>query len=192
VGQVDLFQRFPVVVSRSRRYFQRLLTWVVGAWILSLCLGTYPRFKETPVFAGTSAEGTPGCRDLLKIATWSEAHFGGKKTSALKSQEFAERAAKLFVEKLDPYRVLFAKPLVDRYQASAAKAWPEAIEKGHCDFFTGWVKNTFPKRNKSFSPAWRDCPWTLCPGKHLPSPSRQRYPLEINPSPKMRCNSKTG
>lgn len=84
------------------------------------------------------------------MGAWSQLHYGGTHSVDFHSKEFAAHAVRLFLEKADPYRLLFTQEQAEEFYGDAAKNWPVLLEKGNCGFFEAWLNSHFSMARARF------------------------------------------
>jgi len=88
-----------------------------------------------PVTGGVSLT----CPQVYQVATWSAERYGGGKKKELVSPAFSDSVADKFLERVDPYKLMFTQTEVDAFKARARAGWQAVSGEGRCDFFEKWI-----------------------------------------------------
>ncbi len=120
---------------KRRSFVVGLLTAPLVFWVVTV------NQKPTITISGDSATnvGTLSCADILKVAKWSAKQYGGPRKIQIASDEFSQGMTKSYLEKLDPYRVLFTAPETFKFQKQAAIKWEAAVKHQDCSFYDQWL-----------------------------------------------------
>jgi C-terminal peptidase prc len=109
------------------------------------------------------------CSDLIQMARWGSEHHGVK-ANRLDSVAFAKRTGLLFVQKMDPHRVLFLQSEANELTRKAQTNWKTFLNNKDCSVFESWYDQYFPSskrrflaRTKRFS---EENPWPLIQKSH--------------------------
>lgn len=120
---------------KRRSFLVGLLTAPLVYWVM------VANQKPTITISGDSATniGTLSCGDILKVAKWSANQYGGPRKIQISSEEFSQGMTKSYLEKLDPYRVLFTAPETFKFQKQAALKWQQTVKNQDCSFYDQWL-----------------------------------------------------
>lgn len=108
------------------------------------------RIESTRDLSATFADGSLSCDEIYRIGQWSGTHYGGARKNDFRSQAFVDRALELFVEKMDPYRLLFTAGEVREFQKRGAEAWSRLVNARHCGYFDQWARANYPQAKARF------------------------------------------
>lgn len=84
------------------------------------------------------------CEEILKITLWVGKQYGGPKQLSFQSPEATDLFLDVFLEKLDPGKMLFLRSEVEDFKSGGRKQWDRLIQEGACGFFDAWVRAHYP------------------------------------------------
>src|SRR4051812_9989256 len=107
----------------SRRALERILAGLILVLaIANVALLVGPRFRKRNVPFQQSSSPL-SCSQLAQIGRWSGAKYGGAGQVDLNSADFSKRTTELFLEKLDPYKILFTQADLALFREQAPRQW---------------------------------------------------------------------
>lgn len=120
---------------------------LVTVGLVLLALSNHQGSFRSPKFS-SSVSPSLRCQEVLKIALWGMSKHGGSTLGKLDDAKTAEKALQLFVEKIDPYKILFTNAEVDSFKATGRKKWQSLIHDQSCGYFSAWLESTYPRTTK--------------------------------------------
>lgn len=94
-------------------------------------------------------EESLACSDLIQMARWGSEHHG-MKSNRLESVAFAKRTGQLFVQKMDPHRVLFLQSEANELIRKVQSNWDTFLKHKDCSIFESWSAHYFPSSKRRF------------------------------------------
>lgn len=85
------------------------------------------------------------CRKIYEIGTWSKSRYGGLRATDITSAAFSKDFGKTFLERVDPFRVLWTKVQAEQRQEKAAEAWKRVVSQSDCAYFDNFFKSDFAR-----------------------------------------------
>ncbi len=124
---------------------------ISGLFALSLFPGrqrqeTQRTARAVPVDGGSELS----CSEVLRIGTWSEERYGGKRGLSLHAPSFGAEAAKEIAKRVDPSRLMLLQVEVDDFVQSAAGPWGRFLQQHDCAYFDQWIFQQRQRLQASF------------------------------------------
>jgi carboxyl-terminal processing protease len=83
------------------------------------------------------------CAQIYQVGVWSKGRYGGPPKSEVRSPQFSHRLSKAFLERLDPFKVLFLDSEVNEFDSGAKRGWERVIIAKDCSYFEGWLAGKY-------------------------------------------------
>jgi carboxyl-terminal processing protease len=98
-----------------------------------------------PVRVGvdTPADRPLTCAQVAQIGRWSGGRYGGPIKVDMQTSDFSRRVSDTFLEKLDPFKVIFLESEAEEFKRQAIVAWGAVMKEGRCDAFDQWVNQRY-------------------------------------------------
>lgn len=114
--------------------------------LVLLALSNRPQTLSIPALTHeTFTKDTPlSCEEIVKVTQWGSLRYGGPKHQALKSPQIGQRFLQVFLEKLDPHKLLFTQNEVEDFKREGLKNWQSLVSAGNCGYFDAWVRAHYP------------------------------------------------
>jgi carboxyl-terminal processing protease len=90
------------------------------------------------------------CKRIYDIGQWSWKRYGGTRRVDFKSKAFSEGVAELFLEKLDPLKLVFTQSYVAEFKNAGSTAWKKVVLEKNCAYFDNFVKGDYQKLKSEF------------------------------------------
>ncbi len=113
---------------------------------------------EETVSATQAVEPSLSCHDIYRIFYWSRDHFGGGNASELFGKQTGERTLDLFLQKLDPYKLLFTAGEAAAFRSEGLNRWNELVSSQRCDYFDTWTQGHWNEVRRRFEKTLAETP----------------------------------
>lgn len=119
------------------------LAWVLLAWGGKGSVRINHR-NNLP-FGHPVAKSQLSCEQVLNLAKWGQKRFGGLGSKDLFNAQRARGTAEVFIEKLDPNRMLFLGSEVENFKKFSQGHWVELVASSKCEPWENWLEEIYPK-----------------------------------------------
>jgi C-terminal peptidase prc len=102
--------------------------------------------SETPI----SSESPLSCGQVYQVGVWSKGRYGGPRHLDVRAPKFSKKLAQVFLERLDPFKVLFSDAEVHEFEAGANQGWGRVINAKDCSYFEGWLQQKYGNARERF------------------------------------------
>ncbi|MBM4303661.1 MAG: hypothetical protein FJ112_04980 [Deltaproteobacteria bacterium] len=101
--------------------------------------------EEESLFARPLKKSELSCGQVIQLAKWGQKRYGGLGSKDLFHPKRAAKVAEIFVEKIDPHRMLFLAQEVEQLKVVSQSRWEEFVENSNCDLWQQWLEQNYPK-----------------------------------------------
>lgn len=116
---------------------------IFTVYLLDSSIGHTSSSEDKPTRSNSFPNLT--CEQGVRLADWVKAKSRHAGNVELVSRSFVRKALQAYLEKLDPYRVLFTEIEFQRFQKEAEKPWRRWLKEKNCEFFAQWTESNFVK-----------------------------------------------
>ncbi len=90
------------------------------------------------------------CQEVYRLSIWSQVHYGGLTRVDFTSPATRDKVLRGFMEKLDPYRLLFTEAEVSEFLSVGSANWDRWVRSRDCGFFENWFKRAYSPARARF------------------------------------------
>lgn len=120
----------------------------LGLFILAISNKPF-EIPSQPLLSETFAKETQlTCEEIVQVTKWGGKHYGGPKRPALHKPQVAEKFLNVFLEKLDPNKLLFLDVEAKDFVTGGMKHWSDLVSRGSCAYYDAWVRAHYPIAKK--------------------------------------------
>lgn len=91
------------------------------------------------------------CEQVIKLADWGSQRFGGIGKKDVFHRDRASKIAQLFVEKLDPSRMLFTIHDLEEVKKVTQNHWSDLLQKHSCLPWQNWLEDNYARAQERIS-----------------------------------------
>jgi len=91
------------------------------------------------------------CEQVIKLADWGSQRFGGIGQKDVFHRDRASKIAQLFVEKLDPARMLFTIQDLEQLKNITQSHWGDLLHKNSCLPWQNWLEDNYARAQQRIS-----------------------------------------
>lgn len=81
----------------------------------------------------------------MRLANWGKSRSRHAQEANLESRAFVKKALEAYLEKLDPYRLLFTQGEVKKFQSEAHRHWRKWLREKKCEYFGQWTDKEYQR-----------------------------------------------
>ncbi len=91
------------------------------------------------------------CEQVIKLVDWGSQKFGGIGSKDVFNPDRAAKIAQVFIEKLDPSRMLFTMQEIEALKQLTQNHWNDLLQNHSCEPWQNWLKDNYPKAQQRIS-----------------------------------------
>lgn len=143
----DLVRHFGRILKNSSKKLRlSLLFLVLGlSCIFFLREKAQIRISSALPFGHPIQSAGLSCEQVIKLAQWGSERFGGIGQRDVFKRDRAAKVAQSFLEKLDPYRMLFTNQDLQDLKKMTEAHWDELLDSRTCSPWKNWLEENYPK-----------------------------------------------
>lgn len=122
-----------------------MLLSAVIALILSYQGKTQISYEYNLPFGHPISKSQLSCEQVLNLGKWGQKRYGGMGSKDLFNSKRASKVAEVFVEKIDPYRMLFLTEEVEQLKKLSQTHWKALTQQSNCNPWEQWLEVIYPK-----------------------------------------------